>query len=48
MTETPLCEDCGEPATRQTEDGVWLCEHDWQRVLWQWAELSEDERESFA
>ena len=24
------CEDCGEPAARQTADGVWLCEGDYE------------------
>lgn len=45
--EGPACEDCGAPGTHLTSDGVWLCESDWQRLLWQWAELSEDEREAF-
>jgi ribosomal protein L37AE/L43A len=26
------CEDCGEPATRETSDGVWLCEADYQHL----------------
>lgn len=27
------CEDCGEPATRETADGVWLCEGDFDALL---------------
>lgn len=27
-----LCEDCGEPATRQTADGVWLCAGDYAHL----------------
>jgi ribosomal protein L37AE/L43A len=29
----PACEDCGEPATRQTADGVWLCDGDFDLLL---------------
>ena len=32
-TPVPICEDCGEPAQRETIDGVWLCAGDWQRLL---------------
>lgn len=27
------CEDCGDPATQQTADGVWLCEGDFDLLL---------------
>lgn len=32
-TKQHTCEDCGEPATRRTIDGVWLCEGDWLHLL---------------
>lgn len=28
----PVCEDCGEPATSCTADGVWLCDGDMAEV----------------
>lgn len=30
------CECCGEPATRQDRDGVWLCEGDYNHLLDHW------------
>lgn len=30
------CECCGERATRQAADGVWLCEDDYQHLLEHW------------
>jgi hypothetical protein len=34
------CEDCGERATRQTAEGIWLCEGDYRLLL---EFLSDDE-----
>lgn len=31
--EPPICECCGEPATRQDRDGVWLCEDDYRHLI---------------
>jgi ribosomal protein L37AE/L43A len=32
----PVCEACGEPATRQDCEGVWLCEGDFQHLVEHW------------
>jgi hypothetical protein len=34
--EMPVCEACGEPATRQDCEGVWLCEGDFQHLVEHW------------
>lgn len=37
------CEDCGEPATRETFDGVWLCEGDYVALVEADAERLEED-----
>ena len=33
VPEPPICEDCGDPATIKTRDGVWLCEGDYAELV---------------
>lgn len=30
MSARHTCEDCGEPASHETADGVWLCDGDYE------------------
>lgn len=30
------CEACGEPATRQDVEGVWLCQGDYDHLIERW------------
>lgn len=35
-TPTHRCEACGEPATRQDVEGVWLCDGDFDHLMQHW------------
>jgi hypothetical protein len=37
-TGAPVCEACGEPATQQDCEGVWLCEDDYNHMINHWVQ----------